>query len=315
MSDSNRKKILVALDGSEQSNQALRYLADLLPKQAYDLTLCHVTQVNPWKTWALKKDASQEMERELQLWLRDVQGVAEKLLLAGKKQLVEWGFDSKNVHVEVIPGEAGVAWDLINHVQNGDYIAVVAGRKGLSPFKDVILGSTADRLVDKLTGSEVWVVGGKPRGDKVLVAMDGSEGSMRAAEYVGLALGGADAVEICLYHAIMNTESFRTMAHAYLPPDFEQRWIEDAEQAMGKIMDEAVAKLVEAGIPRSNITTKMTPNVPSRAWAITQEAEEGGYGTIVTGRRGLSQIEEIFLGRVSKKVLHVAKNQAVWVVS
>ena len=41
---------------------------------------------------------------------------------------------------------------------------------------------------------------------------------------------------------------------------------------------------------------------------------EGGYGTIVVGRRGLSKVYEFFMGRVSDKVLHLAKDMAVWIV-
>ncbi|MHC4842819.1 MAG: hypothetical protein ACYTEE_03370 [Planctomycetota bacterium] len=33
------------------------------------------------------------------------------------------------------------------------------------------------------------------------------------------------------------------------------------------------------------------------------------------GRRGLSRVEDFFMGRVSKKVLQLAKWTAVWVVS
>jgi hypothetical protein len=36
---------------------------------------------------------------------------------------------------------------------------------------------------------------------------------------------------------------------------------------------------------------------------------------IVVGRRGLSRVEEFFMGRVSDKVLQLAKEMAVWVVT
>jgi nucleotide-binding universal stress UspA family protein len=46
-----------------------------------------------------------------------------------------------------------------------------------------------------------------------------------------------------------------------------------------------------------------------------EEARNSSCGTIVMGRRGLSRVEEFFMGRVSKKVLQLAKWNAVWVVS
>ena len=47
---------------------------------------------------------------------------------------------------------------------------------------------------------------------------------------------------------------------------------------------------------------------------ILQEAKEGGYGTIVMGRRGLSKVHEFLLGRVTTKVLQRAEKFAVWIV-
>ena len=59
------------------------------------------------------------------------------------------------------------------------------------------------------------------------------------------------------------------------------------------------------------------PNEPLRTKsdAIVKEANEGGYGTIVVGRRGLSRVREFFIGRVSMKVIQLARKHAVWVVS
>ncbi|MGW8323578.1 MAG: universal stress protein, partial [Thermodesulfobacteriota bacterium] len=52
----------------------------------------------------------------------------------------------------------------------------------------------------------------------------------------------------------------------------------------------------------------------SRAGTIVDQARRGGYGTIVVGRKGVTKVEEFFMGRVSSKVLQLAKNMAVWVV-
>jgi hypothetical protein len=47
---------------------------------------------------------------------------------------------------------------------------------------------------------------------------------------------------------------------------------------------------------------------------IVREAE-GRYGCVVGGRRGLSEVLDFFMGRVSNKVVHMAEKQAVWVVN
>jgi nucleotide-binding universal stress UspA family protein len=80
-------------------------------------------------------------------------------------------------------------------------------------------------------------------------------------------------------------------------------------------IDEAKRKLVSAGIASSKISVKILTEKSSRAGSIITEAKEGGFGTIVIGRRGLSSVEEFFIGRVSRKILHMAKKMAVWVVN
>jgi nucleotide-binding universal stress UspA family protein len=47
---------------------------------------------------------------------------------------------------------------------------------------------------------------------------------------------------------------------------------------------------------------------------ILQEADEGRYGTIVMGRRGLSKVRQFLLGRVTNKVLQRAEKFTVWLV-
>jgi hypothetical protein len=48
---------------------------------------------------------------------------------------------------------------------------------------------------------------------------------------------------------------------------------------------------------------------------VLNEADRGGFGTIVMGRRGLSKVTEYAMGRVCIKVLLMARREAVWIVS
>ena len=64
-----------------------------------------------------------------------------------------------------------------------------------------------------------------------------------------------------------------------------------------------------------NITTKTITGVQSRAGAIVNAAEEGGWGTIVAGRRGLSYVSEFFMGSVSNKLVHEGRMHTVWIVT
>ena len=90
----------------------------------------------------------------------------------------------------------------------------------------------------------------------------------------------------------------------------------EARGEMGPVFDEARTRFINGGFDPNRITTKFIRGVSSRAGAIVEQAKLGGYGTIVVGRRGISKIEEFVMGRVSNKVIHLAKKgMAVWVIS
>jgi nucleotide-binding universal stress UspA family protein len=52
----------------------------------------------------------------------------------------------------------------------------------------------------------------------------------------------------------------------------------------------------------------------SRADAIARAADAHGFGTIVVGRRGSNVVDEFTMGRVTRKLLSLAFNRAVWII-
>ncbi len=72
--------------------------------------------------------------------------------------------------------------------------------------------------------------------------------------------------------------------------------------------------IIKSKFESEKIFEKIISGVHSRSDAIVKEAEDGGYGTIIVGRRGLSKIEAFFMGRVGHKVVYGGKKFTVWVV-
>ncbi|MEJ2588609.1 MAG: universal stress protein, partial [Deltaproteobacteria bacterium] len=95
----------------------------------------------------------------------------------------------------------------------------------------------------------------------------------------------------------------------------EARWWAHLRSEMGPVLEEAKRHLMDAGFDAERITTEFITGVSSRAGAIVEQANTMDYGTIVVGRRGLSRVQEFLMGRVSNKVLHLARNKAVWIVN
>ena len=130
---------------------------------------------------------------------------------------------------------------------------------------------------------------------KVLIAMDGSDNAAMAAAYVGDMLCGADGVRISVFH--VKTEETSKC------PDEILSTLATAKRILVEknIAEEAVAVVVKDG--RKGV-----------AQDILDEIAEGGYGTVVVGRRGLSMARRLLFGSVSDKIVRNAKDCTVWVV-
>jgi len=81
-----------------------------------------------------------------------------------------------------------------------------------------------------------------------------------------------------------------------------------------KMFDSHRDCLERAGVASERICTRCRVASISRAGDILAEAREGGYGTIIMGRRGISKVRELVMGRVTSKVLNRAEDLALWIV-
>jgi nucleotide-binding universal stress UspA family protein len=299
MEKQEKKRILLAFDGSAYALDAVRYVSRTLTPQNTEVVLFHVHHKIPEHYWDLKREASPAWRmNEVAAWEREQEKTVEESMDKATKILWRADFPKASVEVRIHNKEKGISRDIIKEAERG-YSCVVAGRKGISELKDLCLGSIANKLIEKLVSHPVLVVGKKPKPGALLLALDGSENSMRTVDFVGGMLGRSD-LEASLIHVIRGDNKVYTDA---------------AKQAITPVFEEAKSRLAKYGFEPNQITTRIVTGAHSRAGAILEEAKMGGYGTIVVGRRGLSEVLDFFMGRVSNKIVHMAKEQAVWVVS
>jgi len=310
----NRKKILLAVDGSDQALEAVRYVSQVLPHQRTKVVLFHVKLEAPESFLDLGKTKEFGLKvAAVRAWMGGQESVMKKFLDKAQKMLVNAGFPSDAVTVKAQSKKVGIARDIVRE-SHKDFGAVVVGRTGTSKVKDFVIGSVANNLIGKLHHVPVVVVEGSPRSKKILVAFDGSEGAVMAVDCAGSLLVDPDC-EVALRHIIRPLDIPKTGPDHLFPPEDEAEWLETMKREIDPAMEEAKDRLINAGFTSSRVTTKIISGKRSRAKAIVEEAREGGYGTIVMGRRGLSVVQEFVMGRVTNKVLHMVDNMAVWIVS
>ncbi|MBF0509222.1 MAG: universal stress protein [Deltaproteobacteria bacterium] len=314
---SNLKRLLVAVDGSDYSLETVRYVANLFPPESMEVVLFNVMSKVPESYRDI--EASPFFNPELlraKVWAAQQEKIMKEFLEKARVVLSKNQVPEKAVTVRIEELKEGVARDILAESKQG-YDAVVVGRRGLNPVSGLIMGSVSNKLVGKVTHVPIAVVGAASLSKKIILAIDSSEGAMRAVDYVGRMFSDSD-VKVAMIHVMRGFDFMNPELVQELIPIFQAEIEADlkrAEEAIKTTFKNATANLENAGIDRSRITQEMVAGVNSRSESIVSMATEYGYGTIVLGRTGISKVEQFLMGRVSQKVIQLAKTAAVWVVN
>ena len=154
---------------------------------------------------------------------------------------------------------------------------------------------------------------------KLLIALDKSEGAWRAVEYVAKTFARTPEVEVTLLHILGGLPpAFWDDGHILNEKERENRqrlidnWQAEREKEWQGLVSKATDVLKAAGVP--SVTSKFTPKYYDEAEDIVNEAVEGGFGTIVMGRRGLGKAKTLLLGSITNKVVQNSRGRAVIIV-
>jgi nucleotide-binding universal stress UspA family protein len=316
-----KPRILIAVDGSDPSLEAVRYVARLFQPEQARFTLFHVLDPVPEAVRDLQGRAESGDERfNRGQWKSFQKKGAKEFLDLCFLQLGKDGHRKESVTTLVQERKVGVARDIIAEARKG-YDALVMGRRGLSPVKGLLFGSITNKVVGRLGDVSIWVVGKAPPRKKLLVAVDSSEESRRILEYVERLFDpAAGHPEIMLLHVIRERKGLLPDYDVLNPLDRREDWLKRAigefdrvREEMNALFAETLGRWEKRGFDRVRISGRISHG-ESRAATIVRQAQRGGFDTVVVGRRGLTRVEEFLMGRVSNKVLQLAGDLAVWVV-
>ena len=308
-----KSRILLAVDGSVQSLMAVHYVAKILNKAA-KIVLFHVGSDIPEVFKDMNTDRSTVLGQiPFELWKAHQEEAIRGFMEKARTVLIGSGFDSKAVEMKAQNLKYGIARDIYRE-SCSDYDALVVGRTGIGKFDDIIMGSVTSKLVEVTSHIPIIVVGEHAKSPKILIALDGSRGSMRAVNFTGDALA-IGVCEIMLCHVIRPLS-----LHALKPKDLlisknESDWIASNQRKILPVIIEATNRLMKTGHSEDHISKEILTYKQSRAAAIVKAAADGGCDTIVLGRRGFTSLDNFSMGRVSRKILNFAYRPALWIVS
>ena len=315
-------KILIAIDGSRPSLRAASYAAGMTSMiPALHFVLLYVLPAIPpyledgWKT---DKRARAKLKT-----LRNTNlATGENILEKAKEHLVSHHVPEEYIELKILPRTAGLARDILFEAEQGLYDALIVGRRGLSRPQELFMGSVSNRLIQHAHKIPLWVVDQEITQPKVLVALDGSEPSLRAVDQVAFMLGDHSKAAVHFLHVAPRLQSvcpidfgdedtLIDLDHDY--DEMEEEFMREDEACLDDFTPRAVNILSRAGFSSDRITVETREVTLGVARTIIKAAKEGGFGTVVLGRSGLNRAH--FLGSVSDRVVRRAEGLAIWLVN
>lgn len=156
---------------------------------------------------------------------------------------------------------------------------------------------------------------------KMLIAIDGSDNAMKAVEYIARQFSGRNDLALTILNVLpyppaplwddghIPTEEESTIRAKYI-----ERWLKNEKAKVRPVFERAVQILTERDIKNENILTKSISDSIDVAGSILEEARDGGYDTLVLGRRGLSAAKHFLMGSVTSKIINHGAGIAICVV-
>ena len=143
----------------------------------------------------------------------------------------------------------------------------------------------------------------KGKFSKILVAIDGSEESMNAANYaISIAKKQVDNAHVIALYVFFSRlgYAYSTNMFGIITPSSITALLEDAKQEAQKWFDKIKEKMNENGI---QLKTEVVVSPTSIVGAIVDYAEHENVDLIVIGSRGRSGFKKLLLGSVASGVV------------
>ncbi|MFQ6571975.1 universal stress protein [Pseudomonas sp. UM16] len=275
--------VLVATDFSTPARNAAERAAQLSKAQQASLDLLYVANPAPF-------------ERLKQVVAPD-EDLLKRALESAKKKIHELA-DNLFQRYDIAPGiqvaPGSVTTEITRVVQDKRTNLLVCGAKGQSLARRLLLGSTVQRMLNRML-CPLLVVKHAPRDAyrTLLVPVDFSPSSLRAIE---LAKSIAPQAEIILMH-VFEAPFEGSMRFAHIDQDTLTHY----RNVIKKDAMEQLAALSEtAGL--ANARQIVVHGDP--AWRIVEQEQELDCDLIVIGKQGESALEALLIGSVTKHVLN-----------
>jgi nucleotide-binding universal stress UspA family protein len=151
----NSRKVLVAMDSSENALRAAEHAGFMLSGTDSQVTLFHskrhLRRFLPQEII----DAAPELE---ELWKHKAAEHITPYMKKAKDALIQAGLAEELINTKVVDGSRSAAADILKEARDNNFGTIVLGRKGHSGVKEFFMGSIASKVLQDHAGMAVWIV-------------------------------------------------------------------------------------------------------------------------------------------------------------
>lgn len=277
MNSQGFRQIVLATDGSEQSEAALDVAASFAKASGAPVRVVHV--------WNL------EVHHRHGVWDVEMRSEAEKLITEAVLSLRTKGVEADGEITRADQDHVAAAVGEVARQCNADL--VVVGSRGLSDWQSITQHSVSHKLLTSVD-CPVLVVrekpsGGAHSGQRVLVAIAGGD-DVEPAVRTAIAAAIAPGSKVLVLHVVQAL--IGSMGFAYVEQDAEVQ----------ATIDKATAMFERAGIPVEARVSEPGPVAP----IVADMAQKWHADVVVIGSSRLSDVGSLVFGSVTHGLLRVS---------
>lgn len=309
------KKILFAVDGSEKCNQALRIAGDLLKNHdGCHVLLYHcVPELNVFYPSEMMAPGSIEgyLER-----------AGKAVLEASQRVLSETGFAADRIEMKLKLDSVVPSCDILDEAAASKIQTVICGRRGRTPKKNLLIGSTSSRLSQYSTLRTIWVIDTPVHQTrKILIPMEGSPDSRALTYYAAEFFAPIPNLSYTLLHFIPKLPP-RFWDHGRILNDDEEKnrkreleeWRDGTLREVEKFLSEARDALIGGGVSPEKVKTQIVHAKRDLARDMLDEIDRNQYQFVLIGKKSFKEQKPFLIGSNANKILKNVKNTILCLV-
>jgi nucleotide-binding universal stress UspA family protein len=278
-------RILLAIDASPDSQHAAHMIRHCA--QPPSLDILNVVDVDALRHAYISPEVP---ESYLDTYRQEVSEVAEKVLHEMKAEL-----EPLSLHVRLIADSGDAAESIIQTAEESRSDLIIVGQRGMTSSPSFLLGGVSQKVATYAPCSVLVVKDDPIVLDRIVLAVDGSEASHKAVEFLRRPPFKAPL----RVHVVTVWPQGAAMSSAHPGKRSGRSELKEVVRTKGEELLRTVATELTQG--PYTVQTELLRGDP--AFAILDAAIRQDARMVVVGARGLTAIKRFLLGSVCQKVL------------